>query len=76
MRSVRQGDLVVIAVYEGRLLLPQEQPTGVVLAVRHMEDSIHWIEGNRSPALSEYADLLVNGQLLGGVPTRWLAVVK
>lgn len=77
MRSVRQGDLVIIAVYRERFLMPQEQMTGVVLAVRHVEDdATRWVEGAHSSVSGEYADVLVNGAVMSDIPTQWMGVIS
>lgn len=74
---MKPGDLVIIAVYNDRLLLPHEHLSGVVLDVRRVEDdATRWIDGVWSLVPGEYTDVLVNDTVMVNIPTRWMRVIS
>ena len=62
---MKQGDLVVIAVYNGRVIPTEDQLTGIV------------IETYDEPEAPEpRADVLASVGLLKSIPNRWMRVIN
>ena len=62
---MKPGDLVVIAVYNGRFIPTEDQLTGIIIETHDEPES-----------LEPRADVLSSVGLLKSIPNRWMRVIN
>lgn len=75
---MKPGDMVVLAVDDHRLIMPEERSAGIIVRVRDVKtEGTRWVDGVlESEDEVQYADVLIDGHIRENVPCAWMGVIS